>query len=228
MEYMVPPIRLCTNGHNICSKCREGVQICPTCRAEFTGIRSLALENIARRQKYPCANRQSGCLELFSIEHIAEHHVVCVYGKNKCPFQMTGKCSWKGLKSDLKEHTKAAHPKQFFESPTHRSPNISDGLVMLSCFGNLFTIYKLIMDGRLYGAVHLIGTSSEASKYKCEFTLRAENGIEQISYTFLVRSSTEHCGRSFESGKCLNLDEERVRNFFVKNEFNLTITLSTV
>lgn len=23
MEYMVPPIKLCTSGHNICSKCRE-------------------------------------------------------------------------------------------------------------------------------------------------------------------------------------------------------------
>jgi hypothetical protein len=34
----------------------------------------------------------------------------------------------------------------------------------------------------------LIGTSSEASKYTCEFTLRAANGIERISKTFFVRA----------------------------------------
>jgi hypothetical protein len=85
-----------------------------------------------------------------------------------------------------------------------------------------------MIDGRMYCAVQLIGTSSEASKYKCEFTLRAANGIEQINKTFLVRSSTEHFGPGFNSGKCLNLDEETVRNFLVQNKVNLIITLSRV
>jgi E3 ubiquitin-protein ligase SIAH1 len=228
VEYMVPPITLCTNGHNICSKCRETVQCCPTCTAEFSETRSVALENIARRLKYPCANRQSGCLELFSIEHIAEHHTVCVYGNMKCPFQMTGKCSWKGLKNDLKEHAKAKHPNNFHECPVLRSSGLSDALEFVSCFGDLFTFCRQRKDGRLYCAVKLIGTSSEASKYKCEFTLRAANGIEQISNTFLVRSSTEHFGISFNSGKCLNLDKETLRNFLVQNKVKLTITLSTV
>jgi hypothetical protein len=180
MEYVVPPITLCTNGHNICSKCRETVQCCPTCRAEFRGIRNLALENIARRQKYSCANRQSGCLDLFSMEHIAEHHAVCVYRKIRCPFEMTNVCSWEGFKSDLKEHTKTKHRSNFYESSVLNSAYLSDALFILSCFGYLFTYCRQIKDGRLYCAVKLIGTSSEASKYKCEFTLRAENGIEQI------------------------------------------------
>jgi E3 ubiquitin-protein ligase SIAH1 len=229
MQYMVPPIKLCTNGHNICSKCRERVQHCPTCRARFSEIRCLALENIARRQEYPCANRRSGCLELFSIEHIAEHHTLCVYGKIKCPFHINWNCSWKGFKSDLKEHAKAAHPECYFEETTLRSSLFCDRiLTVLSCFGELFVHYKRIQDGRLYCAVQLIGTSSEASKYKCEFTLRATNGIEQISKTFLVRSFTEDFESSFNSGKCLRLDEVTVTNFLVGNNLKLTVTLSTV
>ena len=101
-------------------------------------------------------------------------------------------------------------------------------LTVLSCFGKLFVHYKRIQDGRLYCAAQLIGTSSEASKYKCEFTLRAANGIEQISKTFLVRSSTEDWETSFNSGKCLRLDEATVRNFLVGNNLNLTVTLSKV
>ena len=229
MQYMVPPIKLCSNGHNICSKCKERVHCCPTCRADFSEIRCLGLENIARILNYPCVNRQSGCLELFSIEHIAEHHAVCVYGKIKCPFKLNKNCSWDGFKSGLKEHAKVAHPAWFIQNSTLRSDTFeNESLRLVSCFGELFVYYQRIVDGRLYCAVQLIGTSSEASKYKCQIKLRAANGIEKISKIFLVQSFKEDFESSFYSGKCLRLDEVTVRNFVVWNNLNLTVTLSTM
>jgi hypothetical protein len=129
----------------------------------------------------------------------------------------------------LKEHAKAAHPEIFFENTAFKSALFEDRVTsLLSCFGELFVHYKRIVDGRLYCAVQLIGTSSEASKYKCVFTLRAANGVEQISKTFLVRSFTEDFESSFNSGKCLRLDEVTVRNFVEDNKLNLTVTLSRV
>jgi len=235
MEYMVPPIKLCTNGHNICSGCRKSVQYCPTCKAKFLETRNVALENIVRSQKYPCANRQNGCLELFSIEHIAEHHAGCVYGKIKCPFKLNKNCSWNGYRSDLIEHGNAAHATEFlklsilFIPQSFLSPGLEDGIMkLLYCFGRLFVHYKRIRDGRYYAAVQLIGTSSEASKYKCEFTLRAANGIEQISKTFLVQGYSEDFETIFKSGKCLKLDEETINLFVVDENLNLTVTLSIV
>ena len=134
MQYMVPPIKLCTNGH-ICSSCTDRVECCPTCRAEILETRNVALENIAKRQ-YPCANRKRGCLELFSIEHIAKHHAVCVYGIIVCPFNVTMNCSWSGFKSDMKEHAKVAHPAWFFENATFRCDTFEDEISRLeSCFG---------------------------------------------------------------------------------------------
>jgi len=227
-EYMAPPIKLCRNGHNVCSKCRERAQRCPTCRSKFSKIRNLALESIAKSQKYPCANRQSGCLELFSIEHIAEHHTVCVYGKIKCPLHLLKTCSWNGLRSNLKEHAKAAHPDYFVGVSSFYIPQLSKTLVIVSCFDELFTYNQEIHDGRLYCAVQLIGTSSEASKYKCEFILRAANGIEQISNTFLVHGYSEDWETIFNSGKCLSLEEVTARSFFVQNELNLAMKLSRV
>jgi len=229
MEYMVAPIKLCTNGHNICSKCRGIVERCPTCRAKFSEIRNVALENIVRRLKYPCLNRQSGCLELFSIENISEHRAVCVYGKIICPFKLVLNCSWNGFKSDLKEHAKAAHQQNFFEKSKLNSFLFLDRVMLfLSCFGELFVYYKRIVDGTLFCAVQLIGTSSEASKYKSEFTLRAANGIEQISKTFLVQGYSEDFETSFNSGRCLRLDKVTVRNFVKENNLNLTVTLYRV
>ena len=229
MQYMVPPIKLCTNGHNICNKCRERVQFCPTCRSEFLETRNVVLENIARRLKYPCVNRQSGCLELFSVEHIAKHNAGCVYGKIRCPVNLLNMCSWNGLKNDLKEHAKAAHPDYFLERSTFHDQHISGALAVLSCFGELFTYRKQKKDGRYYAAVQLIGTSSEASKYKCEYKFSAANGIDQISYTFLVQGYSGDFETIFKSGICINLDEETLK-YFVKEEeeVNMNMKLSKV
>jgi E3 ubiquitin-protein ligase SIAH1 len=225
---MAPPIKLCINGHNICSECKNRVQHCPTCKAEFSKIRNLALENIARRRKYPCRYRESGCLELFSTEHIAEHQTVCVYGEINCPLQIIGKCSWKGNKSDLKEHAKAQHANKFLESSAVRFPPMGVNLSIVSFFGNLFTYYQQIRDGRLFGAFQLIGTKSEASRYKSKFTLVAANGIEKISNIFLVRSYTEKFEAIFNSGRCLSLDVSTATIFPYGNKLNMSLELSRV
>jgi len=188
----------------------------------------VALENIARRLKYPCVNRRGGCLGSFFIEQIAEHHAVCVYRKIKCPFHLYETCSWNGFKNDLKEHGKAEHPGYFMEETCFHSPYMSGGLAVLSCFGELFTCYLEKRDGRYYGAVQLIGTSREASKYKCEFTLRAANGIEQISKTLLVQGYSEDFETVFNSGNCFNLDEQTVSSFVEENNLNLYIYVRRV
>jgi hypothetical protein len=187
----------------------------------------VALENIVRRQKYPCANRQNGCFDWFSVEHIAKHQDDCVYGKIKCPFHLYWQCPWKGFKSNLKEHAQATHPKFFFECSKIRFLKL-EALAILSCYGEFFTYNQLLRDGEFYGAVQLIGTNSEASKYKCEFTLRAANGVEQISKIFFVRSYTEDWETSFNSGKCLRLGEVTVRKFCVENNLNLSVKLFRV
>ena len=101
-----------------------------------------------------------------------------------------------------------AHPKYFLEGSAFSFTDLSGDLVIVSCFGELFTCYQNIKDGRYYAAVQLMGTNSEASKYKCEFTLRAANGVEQISKTFLVRGYLEDWETIFNSAICLCLDEK--------------------
>jgi hypothetical protein len=187
----------------------------------------VTLEHIVRRLKYPCVNRQGGCYDLFSIEDIAEHQPVCVYGKIKCPFHVYWQCPWKGFKYDLKEHVQAKHPQFFFECSKMRCVNL-EAFVILSCYGELFTYNQLFDGGEVYGAVQLIGTGSEAAKYKCVFTLRAANGVEQICKTFLVRSNTEDWETSFNSGKCLRLAEVTLRKFYVDNNHNLSLKLFAV
>jgi hypothetical protein len=133
------------------------------------------------------------------------------------------------MKSDMKDHLEKAHIGSLEETSTLRSDLVQDmGVRVAFCFGELFVHHQRKRDGRYYCAVQLIGTSSEASKYKCEFSLRAANGVEQISKTLVVRSYGEEWETSFNSGKCFCLDEVTVNHFLFENNLNLTTTLSTV
>ena len=137
-------------------------------------------------------------------------------------------CSWSGFKNSFKEHVTEAHSDHCFNEPTFISPILNGASAFVSYFGGLFAYCKLINDGRFYCAVQLIGTSSEASKYKCEFTLRAANGVEQISNTFLVHGYSDDWETIFNSEICLKLDEDTVKHFVQDNNLKLTVTLSRV
>jgi len=137
-------------------------------------------------------------------------------------------CSWIGLKNDVKEHVKAAHAEYFFQDSKFRDTLLTGARCIVFCFGEIFKYCKMKHDGRYYAAVQLVGTSNEASKYKCEFTLRAANGVEQISNTFLVYSYSKDWKTIFKSGKCLRLDEDTAKHFVEENELKLTVKLSRV
>jgi hypothetical protein len=107
----------------------------------------------------------------------------------------------------MKEHANSAHRRCLLDSSTLISPQISETLEILSCFAQLFTNYQWMQNGRFYVVVQVTGKRSVASKYKSEFTLRAANGIEEISKIFFVRIYTEDFDISFNSGKCLCLHE---------------------
>jgi hypothetical protein len=137
-------------------------------------------------------------------------------------------CSWTGLKNYLKGHAKAAHSDYFLEKQTFHDSHLSNTLAFVSCFGELFIYCKNKRDGRYYAVVQLIGTSSEASKYKCEYTFSAANGIEQISKTFLVQDHSGDVETIFKSGICINLDEETVKYFVEGKEAKMNMKLSKV
>jgi len=225
-DYMVPPILMCKNGHNVCSKCRGRIRLCPTCRDNFIVTRNVALENIVRQQEFPCGNKERGCTALFSIENIAEHNDVCGYAKTKCPLRLINCCSWEGHKNNFKEHVQEVHGEYIVYNPTFHCQVLSRNVMFVSHFGELFTYHKRRKDGIYYCPVQLFGTSSEAAKYECEFKLMAANGKDGISSKFSVSSYSEDFETIFNSGMCLRLDGKTAQKFLVERDLNLTITLS--
>ena len=79
-ECMEPPIRLCRNGHNICSKCRPHLSNCPVCRRTMLLTRNFALEAVAEQCLEKCGNYEVGCdVKKTNVQDIINHMNICAY-----------------------------------------------------------------------------------------------------------------------------------------------------
>lgn len=79
-ECMEPPIRLCKNGHSICSKCRPRLNNCPICRRTILLTRNFALEAVAEQCLEKCGNYEVGCnVKKTNVQDIINHMEICPY-----------------------------------------------------------------------------------------------------------------------------------------------------
>jgi hypothetical protein len=102
-EYMSSPIKMCENGHNICSSCKERVSNCPSCRGMFLIARNIALVQLAATAIYPCKNREGGCEETFTLNDRENNNAECLFRSRECLFRKISgvHCAWTGTLSDI-------------------------------------------------------------------------------------------------------------------------------
>jgi len=117
MEYMVPPITLCVNGHNACDICRPKIPYCPTCRHPFLTSTNLALEKLVREVKNPCSYQKYGCEEVFVHDMVRDHQYRCHYRQQTCPMDQRRnvKCSWIEINDDINKHLMEEHRSYCYE-----------------------------------------------------------------------------------------------------------------
>ena len=72
-----PPVPCCQNGHVICAKCKEKVEVCPTCRVTMTNCVSQVAATIIQKIQHPCDFREAGCEARCDINSIEEHEQSC-------------------------------------------------------------------------------------------------------------------------------------------------------
>lgn len=179
---------------------------------------------------YPCTNRDKGCSQVFSMDLIVDHQALCRYGLLKCPMNKfpSINCSWKGLMSEFKAHVTESHEGYYKDTPYIKSYNVGNGEAIRFILNETFLCYKIMKEGQCFCVVQMVGTKEEAAKYKSQFTLFGANGVDKIVETFVVRSFTEDFSDSFESAKCLVLDDKVIRNFVEDGKLNLTVSVSKI
>jgi len=80
-----PPVPCCSNGHVICNKCKDKVDVCPTCRVAMTTCVSQVAATIIQRIQHPCDWRDAGCLVRCDISSIHSHEERCGFRQVRCP-----------------------------------------------------------------------------------------------------------------------------------------------
>ncbi|XP_069680184.1 E3 ubiquitin-protein ligase Siah1-like [Periplaneta americana] len=230
MEYMLPPITFCLNGHNVCTNCKPQLTNCPTCRQPFVNIRNVALEKLARQMKYPCTYRKFGCKETFPPGLITQHQTRCRYSPQRCPLDRLRKlkCTWTGNASEVKKHLKDTHKDQCLEYNGRHSLVLSG--IKASCgyfrllfaYNEIFYRHFQIKDGVMYATLQYIGPIENASKFRYKVIFVNKKNTESIIVTHAARSISENLEDIFNSGNCLKLHYDVVNRFTNENS-DLTI-----
>lgn len=115
------PIRLCQSGHSLCADCTMAGRTidgggCPLCAEPLTATRSLALETLAARAAFGCANASGGCTVRLRPEALREHERGCVYQLGECFMgRVWGGCEWRGRELDWLRHCQAEHADRILE-----------------------------------------------------------------------------------------------------------------
>jgi len=225
MEYMLPPITLCGNGHNICSSCKQKIKNCPTCREPFFQIRNRTLEKLAVRVECPCPNKPHGCTLTFPIALIREHQDVCEYNPLECPLRKLVHCRWKGTFEEVKHHVTQKH-RNWVTNMTGMTDNLiktfNKNKVYVRIFllnDDMFQQRFEVLGSAVYFLIKYIGAEEKASQFKYKFKLGKRS--DKISVCNVVSSYNVDVQEVHSTGKCVKLYYDTLERFLDENN-NLT------
>jgi hypothetical protein len=225
MEYMVPPIRMCQSGHNICSTCRPKLRECPTCRQPFLTVRNKALENLSLLAKFQCPYRSYGCQLVFGQEEITKHKVLCLYRPYNCPLSKAEgiMCEWSGIRDDMKDHLHTQHRNRLTEIEFLKEVLIRKykremkySRVIIAC-GEIFYQQFQVRDNVFYFVIQHVGPEEYDSKFQYNFTITSPEHAESVSFSFVAQSYTVDIDAIHRSGQCVKLFFDTVKNFLKEN-----------
>ena len=205
MEYMLSPITMCKNGHNICNNCRGILKRCPNCRLQFN-IRNISLENKLRDILHPCIYRKSGCKEVGFQGHISQHQSECPYGSHNCPFAKTANenCKWEGPIADVKSHIISEHNTFIIEVEGNQLIVCTSYTYyrVLLALGEVFFYYSRLQGDTFYVCILYVGSKERAKKFSYRIKLANPERQQYMSMTQRTRSYLEDIQDIFVNFNC--------------------------
>jgi hypothetical protein len=233
-EHMVPPITLCEGGHNICSRCKPKLKKCPTCKQQLLAVRNLTVENFTSKIKYPCCNRKTGCDESLPLDQIIRHQLICLHRVYDCPLAKAPgiTCLWQGPWSEVKKHIDINHKDRVTEADNKLSVYIGNFestykyCRVIYALGEAFYQQFHVSGNNFYFVVQHVGPEDAAYRYKYKFTLRSRSGDEKIQVSQVTRSVKINTDEICQSGKCIKLHYDVVKNFLDENAMKFEMEIS--
>lgn len=190
-----PPVPCCQNGHVICSKCKERVEVCPTCRVTMTNCVSQVAATIIQRIQHPCDFRDAGCEARCDINTISSHEDSCRYRLVRCPHWA---CDEKVSVTNLTSHVLDAEcGDNYMSKPLPYQEEIEYNRSLDDQDGNSFwrpsllqyqdiTFYLQVekQDKQWYFYVQMEGSSTESDKFETKIIVSKYSNSERHSVSY--------------------------------------------
>ena len=219
LEYMASPIKMCENGHNVCSSCKERLSDCPTCRGTFINVRNIVLEKLAASAVYPCKNREAGCEETLPLVERNKHLSACLYQSKKCPLGILSNvgCTWTGTPSDISAHIRDVHYSKTAEMPGHFKVKLLDldkgrdyhQLVVI--LGELFLLTWDIGSESFIVVVYHFGPKEKTEAFK--YGIKIGNSEEYIAVTRKCYGYTDGDLLECQPRKCVIIYSDTILDY---------------
>jgi len=195
-----PPVPCCQNGHIVCSRCKDKLETCPTCRVPMTNCVSQVAATIIQRIQHPCYFKDAGCVFRCNINSIEEHEKNCIFRGVRCPHWACDEMiSLTGLTSHVIRRECGDNymdkPLPYEEEIEYtRALDDQDGssfwrpsLLMLHEITFYLQIEKSGKDRQWYFYVQMEGSEAECEKYASQITV-CKNSNSQLN-------SIAYCGK---------------------------------
>jgi E3 ubiquitin-protein ligase SIAH1 len=219
MEYMVPPIMLCNNGHSLCCNCRVTLEKCPICSGPFLKVRNLSLESLAAETLYPCKNIQRGCTKLLTKKSAKCHAAECAFDNQKCPFAKISntRCNWIGRLDTVRRHVEnnhkgscVQHVSRKFKTVLHNVSHSQRYYQAVITLNELFYISWRVQGGAFHCTVFYVGPEENASDFKYRFSISTKDG-DCYTISSVTHSYFENVHDIIRQGKCVAIDNSVVQ-----------------
>ncbi|XP_023714491.1 E3 ubiquitin-protein ligase SIAH1A, partial [Cryptotermes secundus] len=236
LDYILPPISQCKNGHLICSNCRPKMTRCPTCRARLGNIRCLGMEKVASTVMFPCKHSTYGCAVALLHTEKREHEETCEFRPYSCPFPGSS-CTWQGSREQVVPHLMKCHKTITATEVEKTVLTPKDiGLVGVMCcvmidkgfdhqFIFVFEKHEKSGHGQCFATVQLIGTKEQAENFKYRLELKSQG--KRLTWEATPRSIREPFSSIMKSD-CFVLDTITTQLFCDNDKMCFHMTISMV
>ncbi|XP_067143711.1 E3 ubiquitin-protein ligase SIAH1A-like [Centruroides vittatus] len=233
-EHMSPPRYQCPAGHMICSRCKELVQWCPTCRREMDNHRNISLEKLAEIVTLSCKYRDNGCKKSYILREREAHERGCSFKTCSCP-AMDDFCPWEGSHQQVVPHLMEDHsPSLHLNHESARMIIVGldsiqplTWLTRLHCYQRDFLIQIIKTENiqnayLLYVVVRNVGTRQDAKRFKRKIEIRGEGRL--VVWESIPRSITSDVKKITGLGDCLIL-HSRIERMLENLTLSITVTI---
>ncbi|XP_023332260.1 uncharacterized protein LOC111704281, partial [Eurytemora carolleeae] len=192
-----PPVPCCQNGHVICTRCKEKVEVCPTCRIPMSNCVSQVAATIIQRIQHPCDFREAGCDTRCDISSIDEHEESCGFRLVRCPHWA---CDELVSLTSLTSHVISSEcgdnymskPLPYQEEIEYtRALDDQDGSSFwrpsLLQFNNITFYLQIEKSGKSrqwYFYVQMEGSTSECDKFETQITVCKSSSSDRFSISY--------------------------------------------